>query len=170
MKSRLSSIGFLEGAAALVFLVLIALWAGQTATKPKVTISGLTLEQSLDEVQQILGPPSFRRGTPNPHHVEYWHLSNSPEVLTIALDDSGRIKGLAGGVPEIDGRPVSELGPEQALYLLGTPSSGTWNRERIGKASELVQREQTLIYKHLNLLVKVETNGTLAFHLFRPQR
>lgn len=174
----------------LVVLALAALLAPRCGpSHARVTISGLDLGVSQQEIESRFGPPSFQLGTP-PHRQEYWAFK-TPALerdLLVALSQDGRAHQLQGGDPQIDGQSVKAWSPDQVMSALGTPSKVASSKSLCPKHSAQCDRDcsyskyttvvlgrntsqASLSYPDLNLIVNWSSQNGTEFVLFaRPDQ
>lgn len=90
--------------------------------KPRVTISGLSLDMSVSEVEETLGAPDFRSRAYGAYIMEYWERKERPQLLVWSQDEV--VYKIEGGTPEVDGKKMDASELKQVVRLLGTPQNG----------------------------------------------
>lgn len=124
-----------------------------------MTVSGLALGDSPEQVQKVLGTPSFRSVINDSITWEYWSKNKDQRnlYLTFERDKATRIEG---GNPEIDGQSCLKWSGPELISRLGSPSHGGVGGEKGGSGHTF------LAYPQYRLLVQQE-NGENHFVLFQ---
>lgn len=146
-----------------IFLLILAIVAGLVASRyqphPRVTVSGLALGDSAEQVQKVLGTPSFRSQVANSITWEYWPKKQDQRQLSVTFEQDKATR-IEGGDPEVDGQSCLKWSSPELLSRLGSPSHGGAGGEKGGASHTF------LAYPEYRLLVQQE-NGENHFILFQ---
>jgi hypothetical protein len=148
--------------ALILLLGAIATLVGQGRPPAVVTVSGLTLAATREQVFAVLGQPSFQQDQSRPTHVEYW--SQSPS-LSIDFHPDGSTLRLQGGRPEINGEDVRHWSLEKVERYLGPPS-GASQGTSLSNGGSPIEGDAFLKYPERRLLVVWNPESGTDFILF----
>lgn len=126
-------------------------------SRPEISVSGLTLQDTRSSVQARLRTQDYRM-VPLNDQKELWYKQSLADLTVVY--HGNQVHSLQGGVPEIDGQEATFLSIHDVETRLGPP-------EGSGSSGEVGQTGQRFLsYPDLDLLVQGSENS-VAFVLFR---
>lgn len=135
-----------------------------------VTVSGLSLGATRQEILRKLGQPSFQAGAPDLTHVEYWNNpSKACPILAIDFKPDGTTTRIEGGLPEIDGEDVRSWSLSEVERRLG-PADGATSSAAFSSGGTQVDGDAYLRYPDRHLLVRWHPDTGVCFILFVGSR
>lgn len=144
-------------------MAILAALAGldRTTPPPRVTICGLHLGMTAQQVEESMGEPNFTSTSHGAYIMEYWSDSDRPPLMV--WTDSATVYKIEGGIPEVDGQNALQWDNRQVLSALGPPKYG-------GKGGEANTSGHTFLsYPAHRLLIQREHSQN-KFILFRSGR
>lgn len=142
-------------------LAAIALIFHRPSSGPRLTISGLDLDDTRRTVANRLKGEDFRFFNVS-ESEEHWYKMDTASI-NVTYDHNDSVQKLEGGVPEIDGIEVSRWSPDQFQATLGPPSFAGQSRA-VGES-----RTGHLSYPQHRSLIYFEQTGN-RFILFESGR
>lgn len=135
-----------------------------------ITISGLSLGLSYQQVLDLKGNPSFKTGSPLPTRIEYWH-EHTPQgpPLYIVFDEQQKITEIGGGLPQLNGRDASSYTLKDIERELGPSLASSFGHQY--ESETTVNREYVYLkYPNHHLLVRRSEPFDLEFILFNSHQ
>jgi hypothetical protein len=147
-----------------IFLLIlsgIAVLLTLQSTPARVTISGLSLDDTRDSVASHLQNEDFRSFSPGEWEERWYRMDDNG--INVVYDESGSVHNIVGGVPEIDGADATHWTLDQIEGALG-PAPMVGSSREVGDAAQ-----GHLSYPQHRLLIYLKPAGN-RFLLFEPGR
>lgn len=148
-----------------ILLIVLSVVAGFYAWKqkqvPRVTVSGLSLFLTVDQVEEKLGKANFRTRAYGAYILEYWSQKDRPQLKVWSADNV--VYKIEGGIPEIDGQNALNWDLDAIETKLGPASHGGRSGEVGGTGHSF------LAYPDHRLLIQRD-NAKTKFILFKSGR
>ena len=117
---------------ALTVAVIAAIY-GFCRPSPRVTISGLSLEDTRENVASHLEHLDYRHFSTGQWGERFYRMDSAG--IDVVYDESGSVYRLEGGVPEIDGQDAGSWTPERVEQALGKANMGGTSRA-VGESTQ----------------------------------
>ena len=117
---------------ALTIAVIAAIY-GFYRPAPRVTISGLSLDDTRESVTSQLEHLDYRRFSTGQWGEHFYRMDSAG--VDVVYDESGSVYRLEGGVPEIDGQDAGGWTPVQIERTLGKATMGGTSRA-VGESAQ----------------------------------
>ena len=114
-------------------IAVIAVFYPFFRTTPRVTISGLNLDDTRESVTSHLEHLDYRHFSTGPWGERFYRMDSAG--IDVVYDKSGSVYRLEGGTPEIDGQNATDWTPEQVEHALGKATMGGTTRA-VGESAQ----------------------------------